>query len=370
MSDLPEPDRILDLPHPRHTKHLFGQEPAEAEFLSAYNSDRLHHAWLITGPRGIGKATLAWRITRFLMTVVEDDGGMFGAPEAPKSLDAPQDAPALARLEALSEPRLFLLRRPFNAKTEKLRAEITVDEVRRLKSFFELSASDGGRRVLIVDCMDEMNTNAANALLKLLEEPPKDVVMLLICHQPAGLLPTIRSRCRILRCAPLGTDDMAFALTGAHPDKLENPAALGEMSSGSVGQALELDAAGGLAIYETLLSMFSKGPLDRSIAIKFAEAASARGAEEKQALLFRLIDLFLARLARTGVAGPAPEAVNGEAGLMSRLCPNVTAARDWAKLAAELGARGKHGRAVNLDPAALILDMLIKIDNTAARIAR
>ena len=370
MTDIPEPDRVLDLPHPRHTKHLFGQEQAEAEFLAAYTSDRLHHAWLITGPRGIGKATLAWRLARFLLTTPMDDGGMFGAPEPPKTLDAPQNAAALARIAALSEPRLYLLRRPFNQKTEKLRTEITVDEVRRLKSFFELSASDGGRRVLIVDCMDEMNVNAANALLKLLEEPPKDVVMLLVCHQPAGLLPTIRSRCRILRCAPLGADDMAFALTAAHPEKLEKSAALGELAAGSVGQALELDAAGGLAIYETLLGMFAKGSLDRATAIQFSEAASARGAVEKQALLFRLIDLFLARLARSGVAGPAPEAATGEAAILARLCPDVAAARVWATLAAQLGARGKHGRAVNLDPAALILDMLLKIDNTAMRIAR
>jgi DNA polymerase III subunit delta' len=188
--DIPEPDRTLGAPHPRATARLIGQDAAETTFLTAFNTGRLHHAWLITGPRGVGKATLAWRIAKFLLATPDDDGGMF-APPPPITLDLP-DSPILHRINALSESRLFLLRRPYDEKTARLRAEITVDEVRKMKSYFTLSAADGGRRVAIIDAVDDMNTAAANALLKLLEEPPAKVTLLLIAHQPARLLPTIR----------------------------------------------------------------------------------------------------------------------------------------------------------------------------------
>ena len=195
-TDIPEADRAPGAPHPRESQRVIGQDVAEAEFLDAYAADRVHHAWMISGPRGIGKATLAWRIARFLLATPVDDGGMLGAPEPPKSLDIAPDNPTTKRLLALSEPRLFVLRRPWDAKTERIRTEITVDEVRKLKGFFALSSTDGGRRVVIVDAADELNVSAANALLKLLEEPPQDTVMLLIAHQPSRLLPTILSRCR------------------------------------------------------------------------------------------------------------------------------------------------------------------------------
>ena len=109
--DIPEPDRTEGAPHPRATAHLIGHAEAEAAFLAAYNHGRLHHGWLITGPRGVGKATLAWRLARFLLATPENDGGMF-APPPPESLDIPASHPVARRMLALSEPRLFLLRRP------------------------------------------------------------------------------------------------------------------------------------------------------------------------------------------------------------------------------------------------------------------
>jgi len=191
-----EADRAPGAPHPRETAVLIGQEAAEREFLEARGAGRLHHAWLISGPRGVGKATLAWRIARFLLTTPVTADGRPDASAPPASLDSDWNAPVARRVLALSEPRLFLLRRPWDAKAERLRQEITVDEVRKLRSFFGLSVADGGRRVVIVDAADEMNVNAANALLKLLEEPPANTVILLVSHQPSRLLPTIRSRCR------------------------------------------------------------------------------------------------------------------------------------------------------------------------------
>ncbi|MEO0914127.1 MAG: DNA polymerase III subunit delta', partial [Pseudomonadota bacterium] len=133
---LPEADRLEGAPHPRHTASLYGQGAAEAAFLEAFASDRLHHGWLLTGPRGIGKATLAWRIARLLLE--ERDAGLFGGP--PETLAVPPDAPVFRQVAALAEPRLALCRRAWDEKTKRLKTALTVDEVRKLKSFFALSA--------------------------------------------------------------------------------------------------------------------------------------------------------------------------------------------------------------------------------------
>ena len=368
---IPEPDRVEGAPHPRETLRLIGQAPADAAFLDTFRQGRMPHGWLLTGPRGVGKATLAWRMARFLLATPEEDGGMF-APPPPVTLDIPPDHPVSRRMLALSEPRLFLLRRPWDDKATppRHRQEITVDEVRRMKSFFNFSAADGGRRVAIVDTADDLNTSAANALLKLLEEPPQGVTVLLVSHQPSRLLPTIRSRCRELRLGPLSAADMAQALVaaGAEADSAGPMAAL---SGGSVGEAIRIANLDGLKLYAQILALFATLPrLDRPRALALAEAGAGRGAEASFDLILRLMDLFLARLARAGVTGtPPPEAAPGEAALITRLAPDATAARVWADLAQTLSARARRGRAVNLDPASLLMDMVLKIDETAGTLA-
>lgn len=370
MSDAaPEADRVAGAPHPRETVRLIGQDEAEAGFLDAFTSGRMHHAWLITGPRGVGKATLAWRIARFLLATPKPDASDMFAPPPPTTLDIDPDHPVMHRTMALSEPRLFLLRRPWDEKSERLRQEITVDEVRRLKHFFELSATDGGRRVVIVDAADEMNTSAANALLKLLEEPPADTTLLLIAHQPSRLLPTILSRCRRLRCRTLEPDEIARALAQAGIDPGEDAAPLAALSEGSVGAALRLITMDGLQLYADLVAALAD-PNDRPRALKLADGVTGRQNADRFALLIELFDLFLARAARTGTLGPPlPEAAKGEAELLARLSANSHASRRWAELAQDLGARARHGRAVNLDPASLILDMVLKVHETAAKLA-
>ncbi len=369
--DIPESDQIEGMPHPRDAARLIGQDSAEAAFLKAFNSDRLHHGWLITGPRGIGKATLAWRLARFLLATPPDDGGMFSAP-APQSLDLSDENPIARRVNAMSDPGLFLLRRPWDDKLKRHKQDITVDEVRKLKSFFALSSASGGRRVVIIDAADEMNNSAANALLKVLEEPPEGAILLLISHQPSRLLPTIRSRCRELRLAPLGPDDLSQIMTGLD----ENPTAdetqkLGELAGGSVGEALRMLNLNGLGIYQELVNCFRSSPnYDRPRALKMADGCVGKANAAKFDLTLRLIDLFLARMARFG-AGVAPkvEAAEGELALFNRLSSHANGARRWAELQQELSARAGHGQAVNLDPAALILDMVFKINDTAARLA-
>ncbi len=372
MSDedaLPRADQAEGAPHPRETLRLIGQQAAEQDFLTAYTSDRLHHGWLLTGPQGVGKATLAWRIARFLLATPPAEDGLFGAPPPPQSLDLDPDHPVAHRIQALAEPGLASITRSYDDKG-KLRSQIVVDDIRKLNRFFGLSATDGGRRVVIVDAADDMNVSAANALLKMLEEPPARTTLLLISHQPSRLLPTIRSRCRTLRLGPLSASDMQDALAQSEVALPENMDHLAALAGGSVGAALRLINLGGLKIYAELVQILASLPrLDRQRAMALAEAAAQRGAAERFELLLSLTEMALARLARTGATGtpPAPEAAPQEAEMLARLAPDPRKGRAWADLAAEVTARARHGQAVNLDPAALVLDTVFKMQETASR---
>lgn len=366
---LPEPDRVESAPHPRETDVLYGQSVAEAGFLAAFTAGKLHHAWLLHGAQGIGKATLAWRIARFLLAQPEEDGGgLFGEPEVPQTLDADPNHPAVRRAQSLGEPRLALVRRAWDDKAKRLKSVITIDEVRKLKSFFALSAADGGWRVAIVDAADEMNPSAANALLKILEEPPEKTVLLLIAHQPARLLPTIRSRCRALRCAQLSPEDQTSALTQAGHPPGEAAAVIAELSAGSAGAALQLIQNDGAKLYEQLLKLLATSPgLDRPTALSLAESCSGAANADRYALVLSLVNLLLTRLARFAALQPAiwTEAGANEARAFARLGPSAAYAHPWAQLAAELSARTGHARGVNIDPASVVFDALMAIDARA-----
>lgn len=373
MSDdvLPQSDQIDGAPHPRETATLIGQQAAEASFMDAFTGERLHHAWMITGPRGIGKATLAWKLAKFLLVnPPARDDDMFGAPPMPTSLDVDPNHPVAARMNAGSEPGLFVLKRPYDADKKKFKQQITVDEVRKLKGFFSLSATEGGRRIVIIDAADEMNVAAANALLKVLEEPPANALLFLISHQPSRLLPTIRSRCRELRCASLGADDMSAALTATGADVGPHGPALAELSGGSVGEALRMLNLGGLDVYRDLVAIASTFPkLDRPAMISLGEKAAARGQDARFELMLRLTDMLLSRLARAGLDLPQTEAAPNELATLKRLSPDANAARAWAEVSANISSRAQHGRAVNLDPSALVLDMVLAMNDVAAKTA-
>ncbi|GIX12821.1 MAG: DNA polymerase III subunit delta' [Paracoccaceae bacterium] len=346
-----EPDRVPGAPHPRETAELYGQAAAADAFLAARAGGRMHHAWLLSGPRGVGKATLAWRIARAVLA---------GSP----TLHMPPDHPVFRRVAALSEPRLALVRRGVNPATGRLRGEITVDEVRRLRDFLQMSAAEGGWRVVIVDAAEEMNPSAANALLKLLEEPPARVLFLLVSHRPGQLLATIRSRCRMLRLGPLGPEDLARALAAAGG----GPAGpgLAALAGGSVGEALQLARDEGPALYGEILALIDRLPrIPRPALVAFADSLAGREADARAALARRLVPLALARIARAGVAGAEPDAPPGEAALALRLCPDGAAARIWAEAALSLSGRLDRAHAVNLDPAQAMLDCFLDIEETA-----
>ena len=244
---------------PRETTALFGHDEAERALLEAYKGGRIPHAWLIGGPPGIGKATLAFRLARFVMAHPDPR-----AAETQKadSLAIDPESPVARRIAAQAQGDLLVLERSINEQTGKLYTVIRVDDVRRTASFFGSTAGEGGWRIAIVDAVDDLQREGANALLKVLEEPPKRSLLLLISHAPGRELPTIRSRCRRLLLRPLETEDVGRALaeaTGRNPSEADVRRAA-EASEGSVGRALGLLDASALALRQRVLELFAQLP--------------------------------------------------------------------------------------------------------------
>lgn len=265
----------------------------------------------------------------------------------------------------------MVLRRLYDAKTKRFKQAITVDEARKLKGFFAMSAPDGGRRVVIVDPADELNANAANALLKVLEEPPKHVVLFLVNHQPARLLPTIRSRCRTLRFSPLGPQDLAVALHTAcedppHGDLLRT---ISVLADGSVGAALGLHQSGGAVLYAQVIGMLDTLPrLDRALAVALANTCVGPDGAARFTFVIDMIEHALLRLARRGATGaPLPEAVSGENAVLTKLSGTPHQARAWAEAASLLTQKARRGAAVNLDAPSLLLDLIHGLQSVARK---
>lgn len=237
-------DRIEGFAHPRETFSLLGQDAVLARAARALRAGRPPSAWLITGAPGTGKATLAYRIARYLLAHGATDAG-------PEDLAVPEDDGAARQVTAQSHPGLLVLKRGVNPRTGKLMTVLPVDEIRRLADFFGMTSGAGGWRVAIVDTADDMNDNAANALLKMLEEPPANAMLLLLSNTPGRLLPTIRSRCQRLDLRPLDDATLAQALKHHLPEADPSArAALARLSGGSIGAALTLATGEGAALAE------------------------------------------------------------------------------------------------------------------------
>lgn len=238
-AEIADSDQIEGFAHPRESRDLLGQDAALARVGRALRAGRPPSAWLITGAPGVGKATLAYRVARYLLAYGATDAG-------PEDLSVPQDNSAARQVSAQSHPGLLVLKRAVNPRTGKLMTVLSVDEIRRLSDFFGMTSGAGGWRVAIVDTADDMNDNAANALLKMLEEPPANALLLLLSNMPGRLLPTIRSRCQRVDLRPLDDAVLEKALARFLPDSSSaERAALARLSGGSIGAALTLATGDG-----------------------------------------------------------------------------------------------------------------------------
>ncbi|MEP7029451.1 MAG: DNA polymerase III subunit delta', partial [Pseudolabrys sp.] len=244
---------------PRETSVLFGHGDAERTLLESYQSGKIPHAWLIGGPPGIGKATLAYRLARFVLANPD--------PKAPivqkaKSLGIEPDNPVARRIAAQAQGDLLVLERVINEQTGKLYTVIRVDDVRRSVSFFGSTAGEGGWRIAIVDAVDELQREGANALLKVLEEPPARTLLLLLSHAPGRELPTIRSRCRRLLLRPLEASDVANSVAAATGRASQDADVMtaAAAADGSVGRALRFLDGPALALRQRVLDLFAQLP--------------------------------------------------------------------------------------------------------------
>ena len=355
---------------PRNTREVYGHNGAQLEFLEAHRAGRLHHAWLITGPRGIGKATLAWRFTKFLLhaaTASEDDPQGGGGV---RSLDVPGDHAVARRIAAGSELTVMGIERSRSPKSGRMRRIIPVENVRELQSFFSLTSADGLPLVAVVDSPDEMERHAANAMLKLLEEPPNNAYLFLVSHSPARLLPTIRSRCRRLTCRPLGAGDMTKALEQLELEDAGDNHALINLSEGSVGTAVELAEGEGLQLHARIVELFAGAPgIDRTRMQKLAGGFEGGTPEIDFEFGMKMMALSVARLARAGASGGANPIASGEgeSKLFGRLAAKPQAARVWAELHGRFLRAAAESLLTNINPASAIIDMCLEFDRAARR---
>lgn len=296
---LPEVDRLEGFPHPRETQTVFGHAAAERALAEAFASRRMHHAWLLAGRAGIGKATFAYRLARFLLASPRDRT----QPET--SLDVAPGSIAVRQVLALSHPGLLVLRRPWLTTTKRFATSIPIDEVRRLRGFLGHTAAEDTWRVVIVDTADDLNPNAANALLKSLEEPPKRTVFILLASEPGRLLPTIRSRCRLLSLAPLGLEDLRRAASAAGRD--EKPIlseSMEALADGSVRRLLELSDGSGAKLYERILAILTALPrIDWSAAHILADDLGSPSADQRFEMFFAILLSVMAKAIRGAAAG-------------------------------------------------------------------
>ena len=354
----PEADRLEGFAHPRETRRLFGQEDAERTLLQAFSGGRMHHAWLLCGRTGIGKATLAYRFARHVLARAEERDA--------SSLEVDPEIAAARQVAALSHPGLLVLRRPYDVRSKRLSTGIPVDEVRRLKSFLGLTAGDDAWRVIVVDSADDLNPNAANALLKSLEEPPRRAVFVLISSEPSSLLPTIRSRCRRLNMRPLNRADLRRAMlsaldaSGPSPPEESQWKQLEQHADGSVRLALQLFAGGGLKDHAAISELLAGLPrIDWFAAHTLADALASNGNEQRFKTFMDLLGDAVGRMTRDYALGTTAGARAGD-GQSQNAIPAEQIAR-WAGLWSTLVREKVDADLLNLDKKAFILRTLNRL---------
>jgi DNA polymerase III subunit delta' len=340
-------------PAPRANPDLVGHETAEAALRQLFEAGRLPHALLLSGPRGIGKATLAFRLARFVLSGAGEEAldDMFGETVgafAESGLAVSPDSGVFRRVASGGHADLLTVERAYDPRRKRLRSEIVVDDAREIGAFLRLTPAEDGWRVVIVDGADEMNRNAANALLKILEEPPRRVLLVLAAHSPGRLLPTIRSRCRHMPLSALPAATVRALLARYRPE-LDDAAAeaVTGLAEGSIGRALDLAGSGGIELHQTITAMLGRR-LDSLALHAFADRLARADGEDNYRTVEDLLRQHLARRASEAARGGRRE----------------EAAR-WAGLRDDIGNQFARTDGLNLDRKQTVLSAFFAIERAA-----
>jgi len=308
---------------PRTNPDFYGHEAVEKALLQDFLAGRLPHALILAGPPGIGKATLAFRLARFLLSQGEQSqGGLFGDVAPPTSLYVAPDNPVFRRVAASGHADLITIEREFDEKKGRYKTEISVEAVRRIHPFLQLTAAEGGWRAVIVDSAEYLNANSQNALLKILEEPPKKTVLILTTSQPGSFLPTIRSRCRMINMDPLPEKVIGTLLDKMAPGlAMEEKTILCRLAEGSIGRALQYYQDDGVALYKELLGVAATIPaLDMVELHKLAEKLGKYGAEQSYTTATQIMTGWCERQARATARGQVPvDILPGDAAVFQKI---------------------------------------------------
>ena len=303
---------------PRITEKLYGHQEALAQMLADWRAGTLAHGWLISGAKGTGKATLAYHFARAVL-----------AGEAPEFIDT--EHKVFRRVAAGSHADLLVVEPKFDEKKDERAREISVEQAREIAQFLSLTSGESDWRVVIIDAVDELNIAGSNAILKILEEPPPQAVLLLLSHNPGRLLPTIRSRCRSLRLKGLNQKAFNAVLRQALPElDVGQGGALWQLSGGSPGVAVELHEAEAIELYGDMVQLLSAAPvLDATALHRFAEKIGTGKVHNNWKLFTHMMLSLLERITLTACGKP-PVALSEEEGMVLAGLSGLHAAHVWA----------------------------------------
>lgn len=344
--EIKDSDTLEGTKHPRLTKELVGHKKAWETFLNCKVNGKLHHAWIISGPKGIGKATFAWKIASNLINASKE------------RIDNKEQTASLSDL--------FLCRRNFDDKTNRLKKFITINEIRKLKSFFQMTATEDQWRVVIIDCADELNKSASNALLKILEEPPSKSIFLIIANQPKRLSITIRSRCRTLNLNKLNKNEIEQVLENLNYNftglSQNDKNILSILSEGSVGLAVTALNNEGINDFKKCLEILAGFPhFERNKIFKLAD--KVRGKNENFVFLSSMILSMISRLALIGISASGLSLTDEEKLLIKKIPKTATITQNLAQLYISLSQSFLSCSDLNLDYSSHVVNAFINIES-------
>ena len=371
MSDEPDhffSDKLAGAPHPMQAKEIIGHTSQKISFLNFFASNKIPQCLLLTGDKGIGKASFAWLIAKFLLTTKYEPADLkIDLNESNiSSLLVPQDSETLNRIIAGTEQRVYIVRRGFNEKRKTFFKNISTEDVRNLQSYCSLSITNGDKRVIIIDSADDLNKSSGNALLKLLEEPPKNTFFLLISHQPSLLLPTLKSRCHKLSFSNLNQTDLRTVLTKIGCVIVpSDEVSLSILSNGSAGAACTLINSNCINLYQDILNIASSLPnLRTDKTLQLSQNYFAKKKPNEFEIFLEMMQYFFSRLCKTGAMQKPllPSVTDDEIKIMKNLCPSLRTANLWSEAANITLTKLNRGYHLNIDIESLILDAFIYLE--------